>query len=305
MTGLLRELFWLALAFSLSWWLAFHAELPGTAAAPAPAPGAPSVALTPVVANAASPPPAPNVEPLPQPQPDSSAPAAPVPPPAELGTPDGDPQEPRQLGEADTDTSTEPTPTKPSIRERAEALMQDPTLLERARDELAGRGARGFATVLVAAPEEQLDIARFFGETLVLVPRATLDPNAADPHYFRAVPEEPPRIVVESGRPPLESFRQYRDLFDYEYARLPAVLRELRRSTLNRDDVYLYAALIPVREWALVIARRDAALTATGRERSEVRTFVLRYRRLDDGGFDLHVEEIVFADGSRHRPDSP
>ena len=79
----------------------------------------------------------------------------------------------------------------------------------------------------------------------------------------------------------------------------------MRRSVLTRSEVFLFAALIPVREWAVVIGRRAEVLAQSGRELSEVRRFTLRYRRRTDAGFDVVVEEILFADGSRFRPVLP
>jgi len=202
------------------------------------------------------------------------------------------PETPSPAGDAHAASDAE------DAREVAE-LMRDPALLAAAAAELGGEERRGFATVLLATPEEQLAIARFFGEELVLVPRQTLDPGAQDPHWFRVAPEDG-HVEELRGRPALEQYRQYRDLFDYEYSRLPETLRELRRSLLARGDVYLFAALLPAREWAVVIARRAEALARSGRDPEDVRTFVLRYRPLAGGSFDLAVDHVVFADGSRY-----
>ncbi len=256
------------------------------------------------------------------------------PPPPELGTPEGEEQdEPgaRAIDPEPSDPPVEPpanataaeqaSPREPDVpveqpaAESATAtgaagpprdvpeLMRDPTLLAAAGAELSGEERRGFATVLLAAPEEQLAIARFFGEELVLVPRAAIDPETADPRWFR-VAEEIARVEEVRGRPPLERYRQYRDLLDYEYARLPDVLRDLRRRVVSRRDVYVFAALIPAREWAVVVARRNDALALAGRELAEVRSLTLRYLELGAGAFDLAVDHVVFADGSRYRPPS-
>jgi hypothetical protein len=155
--------------------------------------------------------------------------------------------------------------------------------------------------VLLASPREQLDIARFFGEELLLVPRASIDPRQERAHYFRLA-GDPPRVERVDARPPLESWRQYRDLFDYEYAALPNPLRELRRSVLSRDEVFLFAALVPAREWAVVVGRRREALEQARRSPSEVRRYLLRYQRRADDGYDLRVEEIQFTDGTRFQP---
>ncbi len=79
-------------------------------------------------------------------------------------------------------------------------------------------------------------------------------------------------------------------------------MRALRRSVLSRSEIYLFAALIPPQEWAVVIGRRREALAQAGRSLSEVERFTLRYERRTDGGTDVSVEEIAFADGSRFRP---
>ena len=267
---------------------------------------------------------------------------APAPPPAELGTPEGDEQGPPPSGElaggdpltpaepeeraapelervpaddpsalaneARPSSAGRPAPGTPAseraaaARGEVETLMSDPGLLADARAEFSGGNKRGFATVLLAAPEDQLAIARFFGEELVLVPRRALDPELVDPRYFRVADSGEPRVVEVESAPPLEGFRQYRDLFDYEYKSLPQPLQELRRSVAARTEIYLFAALLSAEEWALVIARRQDALVRAGRGLEEVRRFVLRYRELAEGAFDLAVDEIVFADGTRFRP---
>ncbi len=182
--------------------------------------------------------------------------------------------------------------------------MRDGDLLSAARSEFAGEGRKGFATVLLAAPEDQLEIARFFDEELVLVPRDALDPEATSTRYFRVAHDGEPRVERVSGPPPLDRYRQYRDLFDYELARLPEQVRALRRSVLARNEIYLFAALIPTAEWAVVIGRRREALGRAGRELGDVGRFVLRYQRREEGGFDLTVEEIVFSDGTRLRTET-
>jgi hypothetical protein len=182
--------------------------------------------------------------------------------------------------------------------------MQDTRLLDEAREEFARGEPNGFETVLLARPEEQIEIARFFREELVLVPRRALAPDAEGAEgagYFRLAPSGAVEHVA--GVPPLQQHRQYRDLFDYEYGRLPAALRELRRSVLARAEVYLFAALLSPAEWALVIARRREALSAAGHELADARRFVLRYAHRPAGGFDLRVDEIDFADGRRFRPE--
>ena len=72
-----------------------------------------------------------------------------------------------------------------------------------------------------------------------------------------------------------------------------------------RGDVYLFAALLPPREWGLVIVRRNAALADynrghSGPERThdDVRSFTMRYVRLPGDAFDIRVARIDFDDGT-------
>lgn len=331
MRTFVREVGLVAVAAALTWWSFLRPPEDGAATARVPLPRPLAVALTPLLE---TPPSEDAPAPAPAPPPSAAEPearpadpepsVASAPPPPELGAPDEDadraeggdlaeatasaaePAEmPREtpmetLGEAPNETPEETPEETPG----AERLMEDAELLAAARHELSGEARRGFATVLLASPEEQLEIARFFGEELVLVPRSALDPAAPNPTYFRLRPDGKAGVEAVAGRAPLAGFRQYRDLFDYEYSRLPAPLRELRRSVLVRSEVYLFAALIPAREWAVVIGRRREALANTGRDLSEVRRFLLRYVRLSGGGYDLRVEEIVFADGGRSRQPS-
>jgi hypothetical protein len=193
----------------------------------------------------------------------------------------------------------EPPRAKPAEGRTFESCLQDEGLMAQARAELSEGARKGLTTVLLAAPEDQLEIARYFSEELVLVPRTTLAAGVA-PRYYRLATAGSRGVEVVPSAPPLEGHRQYRDLFDYEYARLPASLRDLRRTVPAREDVYLFAALLSPPEWALVIARRQEALARTGRDLASVRQFVLRYVRVP-GGFDLRVVEIVFSDGTRVR----
>jgi hypothetical protein len=283
----------------------------------------------------------PEVVPEPEAEPEPEVVPEIAPPPPELGTPEGDPdvphgtpmaspeEQPRVEPEAAPETASatpaenEPAaagartlpaepepivaeadgaaPAGPARAASAAELMQDATLLAEARGELASEAPRGFATVFLAAAEDQLDIARAFGEELVLVPKSALDPANPRPRWFRLALEGVPRVELVQGPPPLERYRQYRDFFEYEYARLPAPVRELRRSVLTRSEIYVFGALIPPPEWAVVMARRRAALAATGRELDEVRQFVVRMSRSPDGSFDVGIDEIVFADGVRQR----
>ena len=148
-----------------------------------------------------------------------------------------------------------------------------------------------------------LDI-EFEEQPVVLVPRSGLDPRAG--HYHRLSPGAMTEVETVRKSPPLERYRQYRDLFVFPYESLPTPLRELRRQVFVRGDVYLFAVLIPATEWGLVISRREAALAHYNRGRpgeprslGDVRRFTLRYLRLPGNAFDLQVTEILFADGER------
>lgn len=341
MRFLLREVTWIALACGITWWVLFRPPQPATILAESPMQKPLSVALTPLsesppveVASAprAQAPPAEaparsESEELPAPAAEEEAveeqAEEELPPPPELGTPDGEgdaataanetpelpaedaaAEEPAEPDEADpsAEVGESAEPVEASDERSAEQLMADSELLTDARAEVSGESKKGFATVLLASPEEQLEIARFFGEKLVLVPRENLNPEAESPTYFSVVAGSNERVQVVSGRAPLEGYRQYRDLFDYEYARLPDALRELRRSVFARNEIFLFAALIPVEEWAVIVGRRREALNLSGREISDVRRFVLRYVKRSQQGFDLRVEEILFADEERFRP---
>ena len=297
---------------------------------PAPAPPepaqveepAPVEKSAPVEESAQAEEPEPEPEPAPQPSPrelelpesEPEVEPEPAPPPPELGAPEGDPEldeapTPEQLADQEAAAEAppeEPTPEEPDDAARPDRpapaeLMRDRALLEAAREEFAGEVRQGFATQLLSSPEEQLGIARALGEELVLVPLSGIDPDAERPAWYRLTTGERPRVERVEGRPPLDRYRQYRDLFEYEYARLPEPLRELRRAVLSRSEVYLFAALIPLEEWALVVGRRREALAAAGRPLEDVRRFVVRYVRTGDA-YDVRVEEIVFADGTRFRP---
>lgn len=222
--------------------------------------------------------------------------------PAPVPTPAAHPAPEPQAANERPASSAAGSPAARSSTRSAEDLMADAELLATASKEVAEEVRRGFVTVMLAAPEDQLEIARFFGEELVLVPRRVLDAGTERPAYFHIASDGPPVVDRVASRPALERFRQYRDLFDYEYGRLPEPLRELRRSVLSRSEIYLFAALIPAREWALVVGRRSELLARAGRDLSQVRRFVVRYVRRPGGGFDLRAEEIVFADGKRFQP---
>lgn len=320
MSTWMRQLLLLTISGLLSWWVFLYK--PTAERTPVTETSEPSIMdVIPILAGVLPPQPqetqqAESEEPAPssnEPAPPSVSEAEPEEPaaeeeiaalPPELGTPEGaeeienpavEPAE--EEGSKDSGSEEQASAAEPS----SEELMEDPALLALADAELGGETQKGFATVFLAAPEDQLAIAKFFGEELVLVPRSALDPEDPSPSYFHLTGSG--AVGTVSARPSLEEYRQYRDLFDYEYARLPSELRALRRSVLARNEVYLFAALIPRQEWAVVIAIRGRALELAGRKMEDVKRFVIRYVRRSGGGFDFLVEEIRFADGSRFRPE--
>jgi outer membrane biosynthesis protein TonB len=221
----------------------------------------------------------------------------PEPPPAEAGTPDG-----TEEGENQTEADDQAEELVGGVLTAA-AAMSDQGLLAEAEKEISGAARKGFNSVFLASPEEQLSIGKFFGELVVLVPKSAIDPNNTRPQYFRINLEaEQAKVERVAGRPPLQQFRQYRDLFSYPYNKLPDVVRELRRSVLARNEVFLFAALIPPREWALTIDRRRRALAQSGRDLGDVKQFVLRYVRSTNGSYDIQVDAIHFSDGSKVLP---
>jgi len=230
-----------------------------------------------------------------------------APPPPEAGIPDGAPDEAGAPGDAGPDDQvveeSADAKREKNLRSELEKIGTSKELMSRAGAEVTGRARRGFRTTFLCSARDQLAIARYFGEPVVLVPRSGLDPKKG--HYYRL---DLARDAIEEVRnaPPLTRYRQYRDLFAFSYESLPTPLRELRRRVFVRGDVYLFAALIPPREWGLVIVRREAALAtcnhgrAAPRSLDDVRGFTMRYERLAGGTFDIRVKEIQFADGSRY-----
>ncbi|MEN8148591.1 MAG: hypothetical protein ABFS86_02140 [Planctomycetota bacterium] len=296
---LLGHLLLIAFAAVVSWW--FLLRPPGGAG------GAPSkdagqgqaLLLTPAVdpvAGTTAPPPVP-----PSARDESNEPVE-APPPPESGTPEGDPK-----GEA----ASEPAEEKKgeSLRSELATIAGSKELMERAAAEVNGEARKGFTTTFLCSARDQLAIAAYFDEPIVLVPRAGLDPENGK--YFRL---EGTVVKEIPEPPPLERFRQYRDLFAFAYESLPAPIRDLRRRVFSRSDTYLFAALIPSREWGLVIVRREQALAAFNRTApaggsrtmADVRNFTMAYERRAGGAFDIRVREIRFADGSRYRvPERP
>ncbi|PCJ52673.1 MAG: hypothetical protein COA70_11810 [Planctomycetota bacterium] len=216
--------------------------------------------------------------------------AAATPPPPEAGAPEGE-----------EDGESVEAKDQPDFS--AETVMQDSSLLAAAEQELSGEVRKGFHSVFLASAEEQISIGQYFGERMVMVPKSALDPNNSRPYYFEvSFRRENPKVVRVAGKPPLEQFRQYRDLFGYPYNDLPDILRELRRSVLARNEVFLFGVLIPSPEWALAIDRRSRALQASGREISSVQQFVLRYITTPQGGYDFEITSIQFSDGTTYQP---
>lgn len=319
MSFLRSSLAWVG-AGALTWWFLFFAPAPGLQSSPEPV-AEPQLRtrLQPIteaavavesiqeaeVAEVAEPEPASEPPSVAEVEPAAQAAEAPEPEPAdepvvaaaELGARDGaEDLEERAAPEAPAEPLADPSPT-------AAELSADRTLRDQATRELSGAQASlGFSTTLISSPEDQLDIARAFGEDIVLIPRAALgDGDDATSFRLRGLGGKSPQIESLQGRPDLEHSRQYRDLFAYEFQRLPAKIRELRRQVIRRDEVFLFAALIPASEWAVVIGRRQEACLAASVSEDDVEQYVLRYVRGADGGFDFVVDEILLASGKRIR----
>ena len=225
----------------------------------------------------------------------------PTPPPKERGDPDGDESEERD----DPVPEKKPAESREQkIRREHDDIRQSSEQIEEATSEVTGETRRGFRTVLYSAAEDQLAIARYFGEQLVVVPRKGLDPRR--PHYFLVDAGAAGTVNRVNEKAPLHRFRQYRDFFAFEYSDLPGVVRALRRKVPVRSEIFLFAALIPPSEWAVVMARRVAALDTCQREQTgqartieDLRRVEMRYVALPGGGFDIEVKQLVFADGKR------
>jgi len=304
LSTILRHLALLLFAAAVSWWLLFGLPRGAVAIERRPVADRIPIILSPQLDRPEGAPASQTpvrVQQLPPfeeaPSQESDEPLTPFPP--ETGVPEGPEEvEHHSEHEPEDDGAGAPGPEQDS----PQAIMADPELLAQATAEVQGEASQGFTTVLLAAPEDQLTIARFFGEQLVLVPRSAIDPANDSPRYFHLTQTDPPTVTSVASRPPLRAYRRYRDLFAYEYARLPTPLRQLRRSVLARPEIYLFAALIPPREWALVIRRRTEALEQAGVASAEVRSFTLRYLKHPNEGFDFEVEDILLADGTRIRP---
>lgn len=310
--NLLRTVLSWGAAATLTWWVLFHAPAPGLEPAPDSLSAPPLRTRLQPITEAAVPVdsiqaaevearPQPVAEPEPEPEPEPVPVPEPEPEPepqvaaAELGTRDGE----ESLEERAAPVEPEESVADP--RPSAAELSRNVALKEQATRELSGGEASlGFTTTLISSPEDQLDIARAFGEDIVLVPRNALDDSAqAESFRLRFRSGATPSIETVAGRPDLERSRQYRDLFAYEFQRLPAKIRELRRRVIRRDEVFLFAALIPASEWAVVIGRRQEACVAAGVGEEEVEQYVLRYVRAAGGQFDFVVDEIRLTSGER------
>jgi len=248
----------------------------------------------------------------------------PEPAPAEAGDPEGAEEE-ETVRDPETAAEEEPPVEEPPEQEEVpdgtgaadakaleremEQVVSSEELIRRAQQEVTGQTRRGFSTGFSTKAGDQLELARYFDEPIILVPRAGL--RRGNEHYYRLRLGPPDEVELVKKAPPLEQYRQYRDLLDkrFSYDALPAPIRELRRRVFVRGDIYLFAALIPPREWGLVIVRREAALAAYNQNHSgpartydDVRKFSMRYVRLPGGAFDIRVARIQFADGTLWEP---
>lgn len=221
--------------------------------------------------------------------------------PEEAGSQEG--QEDGDLQE-EPDEATDPAAAADEPAEPVDTLQQlteDRELLEAARKELDGEVKLGFSTQFIGAAKDQLAIARAFGEQVVLIPRSALDDEDASASSYVLDLGRGTQVRKVPGRPDLSHFRQYRDLFGFEFSALPEPMRRLRTSVVRRDEVFLFAALIPAHEWAVAVGRRREALDRIGRAEEDVERFTLRYVPASNGRFDFSVEAIDFADGSTWR----
>ena len=319
MSAFVRHIVSLCIALGATWWFLFHAPAPAlTPSAPEPpvrmdVPQIHELAVAPAIAV--------NEKSAPEEPPANAEEEGSAPPPPEAGTREGDedgdrPQKPDageeidhhdSLEEAVSDDPPQDDPTtsetdhgpkvEEPLRTSATELSQDDALLEVARKELSGEAKYGFTTSFRSRPEDQLAIARAFGEPVVLVPRAALASDASARSFELDLARSKPRVKTVKGRPPLERYRQYRDLFSFEYARLPEAVRELRTSIVRRDEVYLFAALIPASEWAVVIGRRREALERLSVDEDDVEEFVMTYVREANGTFDIAVDSLRLTSG--------
>ena len=318
MSAFFRHVLSLGIALAATWWFLFHAPAPALTP-PAHEPPI-RVEMPSIQKLAVAPPLTPRaVEPPEQQEPPADADTeGSAPPPPEAGTRTGEedgevPQEVEEneatdepeaaasderpqddpLPRSDDESPARDEPSRASVAE----LAKDASLLDVARKELSGEAKSGFTTSFRSRPEDQLAIARAFGEPVVLVPRSALGSEASARSYELDLARSKPRVKTVKGRPPLERYRQYRDLFSFEFARLPEEVRELRTSVVRRDEVFLFAALIPASEWAVVIGRRREALERLSVDEDDVEEFVMTYVRGANDTFDIAVDALRLANG--------
>ena len=308
---LLRNLVLLAVSLVLSYWLLLYEEGEPLIPRPKPQKRSETLAVAPKVKEREQKKQA--VMPLPPPpsndsdekKPEKEPEKKPDPAPKPAAKPEGAPPPPPEKGDPDAkgdegDAVKESKEAEAArIREEIRAISGSKKLLGAARDELAGKTRHGFTQQLLSVPEDAVAQARFFGEQILLIPKAGT-------HYFRLELEPAVKVVRVEGSPPLAQVARHRDyLKNYRYEDLSAPLRALRRMEPNRSQIWLFGATIPPREWALVVARRQAALEQYNKETGKtetldsVRHVLMRYVPLHGGGFDIRVVELRFADGTR------
>ena len=302
-----RTLIYLAISGVLSWHFLLRAP---TDVEPEPVKPEPiEIAVAPEVVPPAQvppppapPPPAPAEEPEPEPEPKAASAtlASSEPPPPEMGDPEGDEEEKK------TEPVPEPEPEEPRekrINREIAEIMASEQNVQAAKEELAGRSRRGLDRTIYSSARDQLAIARFFGERIMLIPRRKS--KQEQPHFYEIDAARSSRVVKRSETPPLDRYREYRDLTSYKYGDLPEEIRALRRKVMDRSRIFMFAAFISAREWALVMARRSTALEACNsqlggtRTQDDLRKVTMRYARIPGGGFDIQVTELLFADGTR------
>lgn len=305
----LGNLFLLAVATVLSYFFLLYK--PGAPLVPAPEPErTDTLAVAPEVKPRRSEPEAVKADPPPKPQPHSMPELPPQPetpaPEPEKKEPEFDPEPPAERGdpkgEEKGDSFAEAEKDAQRVRNELKEIGRSKALLDKANKELSGKSKRGFETIIKTRSEEIIELARAFGGRILLIPKAGLNPKA---HYFYELDVTgTPKVVKVTGEAP-PTLSKTRNLLRFEYRQLSAPLRVLRRTVPNRGDIYQFVAIIPAREWAVVIARRNASLDLYNRTQAEKKTFddvravEMDYVPLAGGGFDVRVLGFRFADGTR------
>ncbi|MHC4953267.1 MAG: hypothetical protein ACYTGZ_05205 [Planctomycetota bacterium] len=321
----LRSVFYLAVSAALSWHFLLRPPLESPAEptpirrvelAVAPSVEPPPEESPEETSEALPPPPPP--PPANEPEPPAETPSEPAPeelvepeesapPPPEAGTPEGDEEEEATEPVPEEKPEEKPEPAEDRIRREIENIASSEQMVSAASSELTGKTRRGFTTEFDTVTEHQFLIAQFYGERLLLIPRKGLDPRN---HHYYVIDAARSDVVRRVNDVPPSNFRQVRDLLDpdIKYSALPAPLKSLRRKVTLASQIFLFAAPIPPREWAVVMARRAAALEACndelgGKPRTleDLRRVKMRYVALPGGGFDIQVKEFVFADGAHWR----